>query len=323
MIPVSRSGEIADFQDVDQFQPGHSEFECGYFAVAIVRAMNQVGKPPTQSVAAMIAEAEAWYARYNGDNGPANELGMSLQQLYALIVQVGLHFQATTTEIDMLRAWVALGYPVIIAGAETGMYDIGLGDVVPYPWHPTGNHIIVISGVAADGNFLVRDSANCTNLNDPLSLRPGPRHYDAQRLQLISATVVVPPWLPRPAAGFDPRKAQTTANVPTGWHDDGTTLVAPNGHKIVLGFRSYMLAQHWPADNWPLQEEIGRNPLEESNPALGAGSQQMFRWTTLEWTPARGVFEAWTGQELLHVRADRDTLQAHLNAIAALLQSKN
>ncbi len=68
MVALSSSGEIADFQDVDQFQPGKSEFECGFFAVAIVKAMNEVGKPPTQSAAAMINEAETWYAQYNGSN---------------------------------------------------------------------------------------------------------------------------------------------------------------------------------------------------------------------------------------------------------------
>ncbi len=312
MVALSVRGEVADFQDVDQFQPGKSEFECGFFAVAIVKAMNEVGKPPSQSVAAMISEAETWYAQYNGDNSEANTNGMSLQQLYDLIVQVGLHFQAIATDIELMRAWVRIGYPVIIAGAETGMYDIGLGDVVPYPWRPSGNHIIVISGVTLNGNFLVRDPANSTDLFNPNSLRPGPRIYDAGKLQLVSATVVVPPWLPRPPAGFDPRKGQLTPNVPKGWQDDGTTLTAPNGHKVKLGFRKHVLANNWNAGNMPLQEEVGLSPVEESNPALGAGTQQIFNSTTLEWTPTRGVFVAWTGPELLKVRADKAALQAEV-----------
>ena len=217
MVLVSSHGEIADFQDVDQFQPGKSEFECGFFAVAIVKAMNEVGKPPVQSVAAMISEAETWYAQYNDDNSASNDAGMGLQQLYDLIVQVGLHFQAIEIDIDLIRAWIRAGYPVIVTGAETGMYDLGLGDVVPYPWRPAGNHIIVLTGVTRNGDFLVRDSANCTDLFDPTSLRPGPRTYDPHWMQLISATVVVPPWLPRPPANFDPRKEQFVPDVPNGW----------------------------------------------------------------------------------------------------------
>ncbi len=320
MIALSSHGEIADFQDVDQFQPGHSEFECGFFAVAIVKAMNQVGKPPTQSVAAMIAEAEDWYAQYNGNNSASNEAGMSLQQLYDLLTQVGLHFQAISLDLDLIRAWIRIGYPVIIAGAETGMYDIGLGDVVPYPWHPAGNHMIVITGVTADGNFLVRDPANCTDLSNPGSLRPGPRIYDAGKLQLVSATVVVPPWLPRPPAGFDPRKGNIL-QIPVGWQDDGTTLTAPNGHRVVLGFREYILSHGWDEHNLPLEEEVWLDPLEESNPSLGAGSQQVFNWTTLEWTPSRGVFVAWTGQELMKVRADRQSLEARIASVKSQLQA--
>lgn len=93
-----------------------------------------------------------------------------------------------------------------------------------------------------------------------------------------------------------------TPGTPAGWHDDGVTLTAPNGVVVVKGFRQWVLSHSWDAENWPLQAEQGLNPLEASNPALGSGTQQIFRWLTLEWTPERGVFNAWTGQELLYVR---------------------
>ena len=90
--------------------------------------------------------------------------------------------------------------------------------------------------------------------------------------------------------------------VPQGWRDDGTTLIAPNGKRVVQGFRARVL-QGWDPVNWPLEEEHGENPLEISNPSLGSGTQQVFRWTILEWTQTKGVFEAWGGQELLALRA--------------------
>jgi hypothetical protein len=293
MLPLSSTGEIADFQDVDQFQPERSEFACGFFAVAIVKAMSQVGQPPRQTAAEMITEAEAWYAQYNGNDSAANEEGMSLPQLYALLTQIGLHYQSITPDSETIRAWIAAGYPVIIAGAETGMIDLGLGGIIPYPWRPAGNHMIVITGLARGGNFLVRDPANCTSLSDPHSLRTGPRSYDAAKLQLVSATAIVPPWRAAPTEGFDPR------NIPSGWQDDGTTLIAPNSHKVVRGFRTYILAHSWDSENWPLNEEEAADPLEISNPALGAGTRQIFRKTVLEWTQERGVFEAWVGEILL------------------------
>jgi hypothetical protein len=86
-----------------------------------------------------------------------------------------------------------------------------------------------------------------------------------------------------------------------GWHDDGTTLVAPNSVPVVRGFRGYILAHNWNPDNWPLAAEHGTPQLEGSNPSLGGGTQQVFRWTMLGWTEAHGAFEEWTGQELLYL----------------------
>lgn len=44
--------------------------------------------------------------------------------------------------------------------------------------------------------------------------------------------------------------------VPTGWKDDGTTLTAPNGGGVTLGFRQFILTYPggWPAMLWPAQE---------------------------------------------------------------------
>ena len=92
-----------------------------------------------------------------------------------------------------------------------------------------------------------------------------------------------------------------TAMVPTGWTDDGTTLTAPNGHRVVKGFRDWILSHNWDPADQPLQEEEGRTPVEYSNPGLGGGSRQIFWKTVLEWTPPKGVFVAAGGQELLYV----------------------
>lgn len=322
-VPLSATGEIATFQDVDQFQPAKTQFACGFFACSIVKAMVPAGQQPTQTATQMIVEAEQWYAQYNGNNLLSNQNGMTLQQLYNLIVQIGLHFQATSTDAQTLRAWLKLGYPVVVAGAETGFYDIALGNIVPYPWRPSGSHIVVLTGLTNDGNFLVRDPANVTDLHNPNALRPGPRKYDAQRLQLSSATVVVPPWRSRPPVGFDPTQNDFVPNVPSGWHDDGVTLMAPNGYKVILGFRRYVLTHTWDPANLPLQVESARNPLEEATPALGSGMQQIFNWTTLEWTPAHGVFVAWTGPELLKLRAENAALQAQIVDLQAQLQGQH
>jgi len=91
--------------------------------------------------------------------------------------------------------------------------------------------------------------------------------------------------------------------VPAGWKDSGATLTAPNGITVTLGFRDYILNNNWPSGNWPIEEAHAESPLELSNPGLGSGTQQVYRWSVLEWTPTQGVFIAWSGQELLKMRA--------------------
>jgi len=93
-----------------------------------------------------------------------------------------------------------------------------------------------------------------------------------------------------------------TLMVPQGWSDDGTTLTAPNGVAVRLGFRDYVLSHTWDAGNWPIAPEQGVSLLEASNPSLGGGTQQVFRWSMLGWTAQRGVFMEWCGQELATVR---------------------
>ena len=104
--------------------------------------------------------------------------------------------------------------------------------------------------------------------------------------------------------------------IPTGWKDDGKTLTAPNGIPVVMGFRQHILsAPSW--NDQPLEIESSHNPLEESNPALGAGSRQTFHNHILEYTAAKGVFEGYAAQELFFVRANRDALQAQIVTLKA------
>lgn len=87
--------------------------------------------------------------------------------------------------------------------------------------------------------------------------------------------------------------------VPTGWHDDGTTLTAPNGVKVVQGFRDWVLSHSWDAGNIPEEAEYSANPVLLHNASVGAGSRQCFRDCLLWWTPAKGVVqEPYTGWEL-------------------------
>jgi hypothetical protein len=86
--------------------------------------------------------------------------------------------------------------------------------------------------------------------------------------------------------------------VPQGWSDDDTTLTAPNGHKVVGGFRNYVLNNPWKAENVPIGEAYDANPVEQSYPQSGAGTRQDFRYTSLGQTQQRGVYLIALGDEL-------------------------
>ena len=100
--------------------------------------------------------------------------------------------------------------------------------------------------------------------------------------------------------------------IPQGWHDDGRQLTAPNSIPVVHGFRDYILASPWDANNWPLAPEAGADPVEPGNPALGAGTCQLFRLTKLSWTQERGVFVTWIGQDYQALTIQIRQLQAQL-----------
>ncbi len=80
--------------------------------------------------------------------------------------------------------------------------------------------------------------------------------------------------------------------LPTGWTDDGTTLTAKNGIKVVRGFRNKVLAAaSWDSDNVPNEEGHQVSQVLLHRPDLGNGEVQSFRDDFLWFTSARGVVQ--------------------------------
>lgn len=201
---VNMKGEVADFVDVSQFLPGRSAYECVAYGGGILKYAGEPGHGPTGSALAASNLAQYWYGREEGSTASSNTNGMSLEAAYQMLSGMGLSYHKSEPTIEYVKAWLRVGYPLLICGAETGMVDVGLGDRVPYSWTPTGNHAIVASGIAPDGNLLVHDTANI----GPTGVRPGPRVYDASKLQLVSATAIAVPWLPALPNDYDPVKEE-------------------------------------------------------------------------------------------------------------------
>ena len=295
-VETTGHGEVVAVNEADQFQAGLSQYECGFYACAIALTMAKPGQAPKQSATQIIAEAEKWYAQYNGSDSASNQNGMTTAQEYALLEQVGLHYQEIATNISQVIAWVKAGYPILLSVTEASVYDLALGKN-PYPWTAAGNHIILVTGATDSGYLVVRDSANCTSLGDPNSLRPGPRLYKAS-IQIISATVVVPPWRPRPASAT----AIPTADmqIPDGWSDDGSILKGSNGAPVVGTFRDYVLSTGWSASDLPMGPEQSADPVEigwQQRDGNNAGTRQIFMYSELARTSTRTTYKASVGRE--------------------------
>lgn len=106
----------------------------------------------------------------------------------------------------------------------------------------------------------------------------------------------------------------STNNVPAGWHDDGTTLTASNGVRVVLGFRAHILnAPSWDPGNVPQEAEYHTDQVLLHDVSLGAGQRQCFRDGILWYTAAKGVvWEPFLGLELDAAYRQIAALQAQI-----------
>lgn len=109
-----------------------------------------------------------------------------------------------------------------------------------------------------------------------------------------------------------------TPMPPNGWVDDGITLTATNGHKVVLGFRDYILNNNWDPANVPLEEESGVDPVAEYYTEVPSnGTRQLFAFNELAWNPTRGIYLVQIGQELAGCRNARNNLERSVNDLQA------
>lgn len=189
--------------------------KCGPEAVALFWHSLPPGQANPYKSSDIHAMAHDDYIKFIGPDTPGDQGGTSNQTLYSMLSYHNFHYIILPMDdiFNRIRAWLRCGYPVIVGVVEASILDRELGRC-PYPWNVEGlTHIITASGLA-DGSWLrFRDTANVVFDGNPNTLRPGPRQYDTSKMQLISATVVVPSWLQVPPVNFDPR--QLTPPAPT------------------------------------------------------------------------------------------------------------
>lgn len=238
-VTLTPSGEVATYVDESQFQTGHSVMKCGFYSVWQNHFAGPPGHPARGTAADIQSKADASYAQEDGPDVASNQRGMTLQQLYDLIHTAGDHWQniypeslPNLSQDDLkknITEWLKLGYAVVVAVDEFTVRDVALGGVCPYSWAPGPgqySHIITLTGLNPNGDFLARDTASI----DAHGVRPGPRHYSASAVQIWSATLYIHDWQPRPA-GPTPAPAPAPAPPPApapsvDWKKQAQTALA-------------------------------------------------------------------------------------------------
>jgi hypothetical protein len=94
------------------------------------------------------------------------------------------------------------------------------------------------------------------------------------------------------------------------WTDDGTTLTAPNGNKVVRGFRQWIRSHDWDPDDLPLENEHADG---------NDGSAQLFTKSQLTWDPQNGVRRAALGNNWQAAEQTIADLKAQVADLAAVL----
>jgi hypothetical protein len=196
--------EVANFINATQFAGGHDEFACGPFAVSHVKFATAPNVPNMNTQADIQQWGFSEYAKYIGPDTPNDTLGSSVENMHQFYHDAGFQYQDITSinvssaqsqDIARIKAALKTGYPVIATVREDSVYDVGL-QKNPYFWGPSGNHILVYSGIADSGNLLVQDTANIQGaLQGANWSQPGPREYDASKLANSYAAIVQTSWL--------------------------------------------------------------------------------------------------------------------------------
>lgn len=210
--PTNNRRMVFNALETSEFQPGHTEFACGAFSVAVIGRATNYNITNGNSAQNQINWAEAEYAKTAGDNGPSNTAGASVDDMHTYLRDAGLHWWDTDIspstmqehDIATIKAAIQHGYPVVATVTEQSVYDVDLGRN-PYWWGPSGNHILVWCGIAADGNLLACDCANVVqgdgNLQTKKNVQSWPRKYAIDRIDNLWASVVKTSWLPNIPSG--------------------------------------------------------------------------------------------------------------------------
>jgi hypothetical protein len=190
---LSRTGEVAEFLDENQFGSDESTNKCGPESISVFFHSVAPGQHNPYTKAEIHSMAHQDYV--NIDQQPDNPFGLGTdnEEFYRMIESHSIPYRKLPLDWSIIREWLKYGYPVIIGGVqESTIHDADPKANPPYSWGDLENrwHIIMATGLGSrDDRLKFRDTANG---------RSGPREYFHEQMKISLATLMVPKWMPIP-----------------------------------------------------------------------------------------------------------------------------
>lgn len=221
--------------------------------------------------------------------------GNTIQNIYDDLKQLAgcrvVYFMPYAEPFDLISAQSILNanvgrYPVII--------ELGLATNLPFNESNVHYHFVCLLKKLGTDTFLMANGDDIEALKGMVN--PPLRVVTFDQLKAAHLCALIVPDLPLGVSNM---------GVPSGWHDDGTTLIAPNGVPVIGGIRDFVLNGSWEANNEPLCPEHPQHPMELGNAGIPDGKQQEFNANVVEWSATynNGVpFVMWSGRELFLLR---------------------
>jgi hypothetical protein len=213
-VQLNAQGCVLDIVKSFQLENGESQDLCGPWTVSSLRIAGQ----PTKGAIGTAEDVDTWAdneANKYQAKGQFNWPGTTIQQMYDFMTdslhpvskQRNIHWwDLATPDIAHIRLAVQAGYPVIITASEQNIIEKKSGQRA-YPWNLNANHILCVTGIDAQGDFICPDQLNNSFQGY------WPPVYLASRINPSWASVIQ-------VTGPDPSKPWLKAipsNDPTNW----------------------------------------------------------------------------------------------------------
>lgn len=217
--------------------------------------------------------------------------GNTIQNIYDDLTQIERvtvrRFLPYAEPFDLVTAREVLN---LYAGVCPIIIELGLATNLPFNESGVHYHFVCLLAKIRADTFLMANGDDVDALAG--NVHPPLREVTFDQLVAAHLCAVIVVNLPIGSG---------VMGIPSGWTDDGTTLIAPNKVPVIGAIRDFVLAHNWDPSNEPVVPEHPQHPMELGNAAIGDGKQQEFNANVVEWSPTYNngaPFFMWCGREL-------------------------